>query len=41
MVDEVTDKDFEEETKDGEVVDKITGFHNKPQLAKILDGYSD
>jgi len=27
--------------KDGEVVDKLTGFHNKAQLEKILDGYSD
>ncbi|HIY93216.1 thioredoxin [Companilactobacillus sp. HBUAS56275] len=27
--------------KDGEVVDKLTGFRSKAQLAKILDGYSD
>ncbi|WP_300558740.1 thioredoxin family protein, partial [Companilactobacillus sp.] len=28
-------------TKDGKVVDKLTGFHSKAQLAKILDGYTD
>lgn len=27
--------------KDGEVVEKLTGFHNKAQLTNILDGYSD
>ncbi|MQS52894.1 thioredoxin [Companilactobacillus mishanensis] len=27
--------------KDGKVVDKLTGFHSKAQLAKILDGYTD
>ncbi|CAH1854289.1 thioredoxin [Convivina intestini] len=25
--------------KDGEVVDRLTGFHNKEQLAKILENY--
>ncbi|WP_099975102.1 thioredoxin [Lactobacillus terrae] len=25
--------------KDGEVVEKLTGFHSKGQLEKILDGY--
>ncbi|WP_125707222.1 thioredoxin [Companilactobacillus zhongbaensis] len=28
-------------TKDGEVVDKLTGFHSKAQLAKILNDYTD
>ncbi|MCS6105588.1 thioredoxin, partial [Clostridium botulinum] len=27
--------------KDGKVVETLTGFHSKAQLAKILDGYSD
>ncbi|CAK8054215.1 thioredoxin [Eupransor demetentiae] len=26
--------------KDGEIVDRITGFHNKEQLAKILEKYA-
>lgn len=28
-------------TKDGKVVDKLTGFHSKAQLSKILDEYTD
>lgn len=27
--------------KNDEVVETLTGFHSKAQLAKILDGYSD
>lgn len=27
--------------KDGEVVERLTGFHNKEQLANILDKYTD